>query len=71
MIDGLENVFSATEVVNMDKQKLGALGGESEEAQAERLELEQKVTALQDAQSECLRAGKIQTLNNSKMTAQK
>jgi len=63
LVDGLENVFSAIKVANMDKQKLHAIGGESEQAQAERLELEQKITALQDAQRECLRAGKVQTLN--------
>jgi hypothetical protein len=70
LVDGLDEIFSATEVVKMDEQKLRALGGESEQAQAERIELEQKVTALQDAQRECLRAGKVQTLSNSKMTAQ-
>lgn len=69
MIDGLEDVFSATTVVNMDTEKLHTLGRESEQTRAERLELEQKVTALQDAQRECLRAGKVQTLNNIKLRA--
>jgi len=45
----------------MDDQKLQAIAAESEQAQAERLELEQKVAALQDAQRECIRAGKIPT----------
>ena len=59
LIDGVESIFSATKVVNMDKQKLRVLGGESEQAQAERRELEQKVNALQEAQRECLRAGML------------
>ena len=57
LVDGIESIFSATEVVNMNEHKLRALGGESDGVQAERHELEQKVTALQDAQRECLRAG--------------
>lgn len=59
LVDGLENVFNVTTVVHMDEDKLSALGGEPEEVQTERLELEEKVAALQDAQRECLRAGKI------------
>jgi hypothetical protein len=55
----LDKIFSATEVVNMDEQKLRALAGESEQARAERLELEQKVIALQHAQRECLGVGVI------------
>lgn len=64
LIDGLENIFSATAVAKMNKQTLSTLGGESEQAQAERHELEGKVAALHDAQRECLRAGKTQNSHN-------
>jgi hypothetical protein len=71
LVDGLDEIFNATEVVKMDEQKLRALGGESEQAQAERLDLEQKVAALQDAQRQCLRAGKFLTFDQHNMNSQK
>jgi hypothetical protein len=41
----------------MNEETLRALGGESDQAQTERLELGQKIRDLEDAQRECRRAG--------------
>ncbi|KAH8597058.1 P-loop containing nucleoside triphosphate hydrolase protein [Bisporella sp. PMI_857] len=71
LIDDLEDIFSPTAVIKMDDEKLRALGGESELAQVERSELEQKVAVLQDAQRECLRAGAVQEHQSQEPTLSK
>jgi predicted ribosome quality control (RQC) complex YloA/Tae2 family protein len=56
LLDGLTDVFSPTEVAQMDGKLIKKLAEEDKETQKQRKKLDKKIEDLEDAQRICRRA---------------